>query len=63
MSFQSKGGVTTKSMVIGDGFHARFKGRTHLMNKEGHLGVVKSTEKPIVKGAAHQFVHGDGNGD
>lgn len=32
-------------------FHARFKGRTHLMNKEGHLGVVKSTEKPIVKGA------------
>ena len=32
-------------------FHARFKGRTHLMNKEGHIGVVKSTEKPIVKGA------------
>ncbi len=50
-------------MVIGDGFHARFKGRTHLMNKEGHLGVVKSTEKPIVKGATHQFLHGDGSGD
>jgi hypothetical protein len=62
MSFQSKSGVTTKSMVIGgDGFHARFKGRTHLMNKEGHLGVVKSTEKPIVKGAAHQFLQGDGS--
>ena len=50
MSIQSKRGATTKSMVVGDGFHARFKGRTHLMNKEGHLGVVKSTEKPIVKG-------------
>ena len=52
MSIQSKGGATTKSMVVGDGFHARFKGRTHLMNKEGNLGVVKSTEKPIVKGGA-----------
>ncbi len=62
MSFQSKGGVTTKSMVVGDGFHARFKGRTHLMNKEGHLGVVKSTEKPIVKSGAtqHQFLHSGG---
>lgn len=30
-------------------FKLRFKGRTHLINKEGHLGVVKSTLVPIVK--------------
>ncbi len=53
----SVGGVTSGFSVMGgaptpkEPFHARFKGRTHLMNKEGHLGVVKSTEKPIVKGA------------
>jgi hypothetical protein len=47
-------------MVVGDGFHARFKGRTHIMNKEGHLGVVKSTEKPIVKVAVSHYIHGEG---
>jgi hypothetical protein len=28
------------------------------MNKEGHLGVVKSTEKPIVKGALKYLAQG-----
>ena len=26
------------------------------MNKEGHIGVVKSTEKPIVKGGALKYL-------
>ena len=30
------------------------------MNKEGHLGVVKSTEKPIVKVAVSHYIHGEG---
>ena len=28
------------------------------MNKEGHIGVVKSTEKPIVKGALKYLAQG-----
>ncbi len=31
-------------------FQDRFKGKTTLMNKEGHIGVVQSTQKPIAKG-------------
>ena len=27
----------------------RFKGRTHMMNKDGHMGVVKNTSIPIIK--------------
>lgn len=30
-------------------FHDRFKGKIQMMNKEGHIGVVKSTSKPIEK--------------
>lgn len=32
-------------------FHDRFKGKTTLMSKEGHIGVVQSTLKPISKNA------------
>eukprot|EP00347_Sterkiella_histriomuscorum_P022257 403331123 len=31
-------------------FQARFKGKTTLMNKDGHIGIVQSTIKPIAKG-------------
>ena len=27
----------------------RFKGRTQMMNKDGHMGVVKNTSIPIIK--------------
>ena len=30
-------------------FHDRFKGKIQMMNKEGHIGVVKATNKPIEK--------------
>lgn len=30
-------------------FHDRFKGKIQLMNKDGHIGVVKTTNKPIEK--------------
>ncbi|TNV82376.1 hypothetical protein FGO68_gene11792 [Halteria grandinella] len=30
-------------------FQIRFKGRTHLINKEGHIGVAKNTTIPIMK--------------
>lgn len=35
---------TTKSE-----FQDRFKGKTALMNKEGHIGVVTKTQQPISK--------------
>lgn len=31
----------------------RFKGRTTLMNKDGHLGIVSSVQKPIDKFDEH----------
>ena len=31
-------------------FQDRFKGKTTLMGKEGHIGIVKNTQKPIAKG-------------
>ena len=30
-------------------FHDRFKGKIHMMGKEGHIGVVKTAGKPIEK--------------
>ncbi len=30
-------------------FQDRFKGRTSLMNKDGHIGIVSNTNKPITK--------------
>ena len=30
-------------------FHDRFRGKIQMMNKEGHIGVVKQTNKPIEK--------------
>lgn len=30
-------------------FLERFEGRNSFMNKEGHLGIVNSTNKPIIK--------------
>lgn len=33
----------------GSDFQDRFKGRTSLMNKEGHIGVVAKPAKPINK--------------
>ncbi|CDW72926.1 UNKNOWN [Stylonychia lemnae] len=35
-------------------FQDRFKGKTSLMNKEGHIGIVQNTQKPIAKGGAIQ---------
>ena len=64
LGHRSLGGTSGFSVNSGGGdsqkepFHARFKGRTHLMNKEGHIGVVKSTEKPIVKGALKYLAQG-----
>lgn len=37
------------SVVTTSDFKERFQGRHSLMNKEGHLGVVKNTKSPIVK--------------
>ena len=30
-------------------FHDRFRGKIQMMNKEGHIGVIKATGKPIEK--------------
>ena len=40
--------ITKKSTNKSD-FLERFQGRQSLMNKEGHLGIVKNTQQPIKK--------------
>ena len=54
MSIQQRSGGLApprgSEMIQQEEFKVRFKGRTHIMNKEGHMGVVKNTLKPIVKG-------------
>ena len=37
------------SVVTTSDFKERFQGRHSLMNKEGHIGVVKNAKSPIVK--------------
>jgi len=38
-----------KKSVKGSDFAERFQGRNSLMNKEGHIGIVKNTNQPIKK--------------
>lgn len=38
-----------KKSVNKSDFQERFQGRQSLMNKEGHLGIVKNTQQPVKK--------------
>ena len=42
-------GIKRKATNKGTDFQERFQGRQSLMNKEGHIGVVRNTNQPIVK--------------
>lgn len=48
----SSGGTGDDSVDFQE-FQERFKGKTTLMNKDGHLGVVQNTSKPIPKDAVN----------
>jgi hypothetical protein len=41
--------IINKKPTHTEEFHDRFKGKTSLMSKDGHIGIVSSTNKPISK--------------
>ena len=47
--FRGVSNIVNKKVDHQSAFQDRFKGKTTLMNKEGHIGVVSNTNKPINK--------------
>lgn len=47
--FNNISGIKRKGSNPSNEFIERFQGRQSLMNKEGHLGIVKRTNQPIEK--------------
>lgn len=47
--FNNISGIKRKASNPSSEFIERFQGRQSLMNKEGHLGIVKRTNQPIDK--------------